>query len=199
MKKMMFSDHYGLEQAVLRGEKTMTRRIAYNKPMKYEHHIGVEDGHLVLLDGWCKVAKCPYKVDEELWIAQSYKTLGYKPDDWIENVDGGMQPAHELAGYNNKMFVRSIYLQHRIRIKEIRVEPLQEISNEDCLKEGLVTYDIHIKGIEGVYYGHHNMKGSLCQFDTPYEAFHALINKTCGRDTWENNPWVWVYLFERVM
>lgn len=33
-------------------------------------------------------------------------------------------------------------------------------------------------------------------FDTPREAFAALIDKVSGKGTWESNPYVWAYEFE---
>ena len=35
-------------------------------------------------------------------------------------------------------------------------------------------------------------------FNTPRQAFAALIDKVSGRGTWDRNPWVVVYEFELV-
>jgi hypothetical protein len=191
----------------------MTRRlltIGQNNRIDFKAFLDGEEDCALLNqadDTWGSYKSiAPYKVDEELWIAQSYKTLGYEPDDLIENVEGGMQYAYELAGYNNKMFVRSIYLEHRIRIKEIRLERVQDISDEDCMKEGIYKYNA-LPDADGmdrynfIAYSYDATPGKHHKrwwFNNPRDAFHALINKTCGKDTWINNPWVWVYSFELI-
>lgn len=79
---------------------------------------------------------------------------------------------------------------HRIRITDVRVERLQDISDEDCLREGVQflpeinRYYFECAGCEGFY------------FDTPREAFASLIDKVSGYGTWQRNPWVFVYEFE---
>ena len=40
------------------------------------------------------------------------------------------------------------------------------------------------------------MQRCTLEFDTPREAFAALIDKVSGKGTWESNPYVWVYEFE---
>lgn len=43
----------------------------------------------------------------------------------------------EISGWYNKMFVRGDLMPNRIRITNVRVERLQDISDECCLKEGV--------------------------------------------------------------
>ena len=213
MKKIMFSERFGLEQSVLAGTKTMTRRIIpdieidWNRrgrvtlPVSgFEHGVLFMDVRSILHDaGICDYSapakyQPKYEVGEEVWIAQSYKGLGYKPNDWIENCEGGYQQAHEFAGYTNKMFVRSLYLEHRIRITNIKLERLQDITDEDCLKEGVEKWiDCYI--VSGIMENHG--KNNVC-FDTPREAFAALIDRISGRGTWQRNPWVYAYTFELI-
>ena len=73
MKKIMFSDKFGLTEDVLSGRKTMTRRIAYTKEMKHRVKRNLcNDGRLALYDGSEIVAVSKYRLGEELAIAQSY-------------------------------------------------------------------------------------------------------------------------------
>ena len=92
------------------------------------------------------------------------------------------------------MFVRADLMPHHIRITNIRVERLQDISEEDCLKEGIWRDDN--VGLEGTTYWYHCLANS--SFRTAKEAYAALIDKISGKDTWESNPWVFVYDFELV-
>lgn len=97
-------------------------------------------------------------------------------------------------GYTNKMFVRTDLMPHHIRITHIRVERLQDISDEDCLKEGIWTrsgrwycYDIIKRGME--FYD---------PYPDPCEAYSVLIDRISGKGTWDSNLYVFVYDFELV-
>lgn len=100
----------------------------------------------------------------------------------------------DSAGWNNKMFVKSYACKHHIKITNVKVERLQDISDEDCLKEGIY------KGQCGSAYTHfmdaYYYKGDIQPYCTPRSAFAALIDKVSGKGTWESNPYVWVYEFE---
>lgn len=181
MKKIMFNDKFLLTQAVLNGTKTMTRRV-----IKKEIPIG----------NWQETEKMlRYKVGEVVAISQPYKTL-------YPNADFEMEDSYhfltESKGWNNKMFVKADLMPHHIKITDVRVERLQDITDEDCLKEGIMHFipaDDEECTEEG--YGYLTSDGGLFMFDTPREAFAELINKICGKETWERNPWVEAYTFEK--
>lgn len=100
------------------------------------------------------------------------------------------------------MFVAADNMLHQIRITDVRVEKLQDISDEGCIKEGveLNTRQYEYDGTK--YYcvrGLGYWRGFGCtNFHTPREAFAALIDKVSGKGTWERNPYVFVYDFELV-
>lgn len=125
---------------------------------------------------------CPdYYPCEVVAVAQSYKSCG------------NYHVPKEHAGWGNKLFVNPALMPYRIRITGIKCERLQDISEEDCMKEGIlgdVEYDKYeVYGLFG---------NSDDGFDTPREAFASLIDKVSGRGTWDRNPWVVVYEFELV-
>ena len=189
MKKIMFNDHYGLTQAVLDGRKTQTRRIAYIS----QHEADVLTG---------KIPTCPkqhiadcmhkarYKVSEVVAVAQSYHSF------YNDECDPRIFP--DDAGWFNKMFVRADIMPHQIRITNVRVERLQDISDEDCMAEGVCKWT---KDRELFKY---DMADGFEMFEwrdmprTPREAYAALIDKISGKGTWEANPYVFVYEFELI-
>lgn len=97
-------------------------------------------------------------------------------------------------GWTNKMFVKADLMPRHIEITGIKVERLQDISDEDCMKEGI---EEHLKGIQ---YGFPSNIGYIGQypFSNPREAFSALIDKVSGKGTWECNPFVWAYEFKLI-
>lgn len=204
MKKIMFNDKYGLTQAVLEGRKTQTRRIiTYPKTFKGKNVCGLwvyrwkVDGAIteicmydedeISIDGGQILPK--YKVGEIVAVAQSYRDCGGVNEEgvpmWeiISSKVGGTN-----AGWSNKMFVRAELMPHRVRITAVRAERLRDISDVDCMAEGINYYEQ-----EGFSWC---STGKL--FDTPREAYAALIDKVSGKGTWENNPYVFVYDFELV-
>lgn len=92
------------------------------------------------------------------------------------------------------MFVASNLMSHQISITNVRIERLQDISDEDCLKEGIYEDSGDDEFPPSIFYEFEGNKDD--GFDTPREAFAALIDKVSGKGTWESNPYVWVYEFE---
>ena len=181
MKKIMFSDKYCLTKAVLDGTKTMTRRL-------------LKEG--TPLGNWEETAKClPYKVGEVVAIAQNYKEV--YPNADFEMVDGNFMT--ESAGWTNKMFVRADLMPRHIEFTDVKAERLQDISDEDCLREGIRYYHSSDKRwSNNSGYGYHIPKNGLHLFDTPYEAFANLFERISGKGTWKSNPWVVAYSFELI-
>lgn len=184
MKKIMFNDQYGLTKAVLEGRKTQTRRIVKDiNLIQYLNELE-EDGDLKGIRGDIVAQEnARYEIDEIVAIAQAYK-------DCKRFVC-----LQESAGFNNKMFVKAELMPHHIRITDVRIERLQDISDEDCIAEGIT----HVEGIcdyseldtysyDGIHYG----------WLTAKIAFSELIDKISGKGTWDANPFVFVYEFELI-
>lgn len=194
MKKIMFNDKYGLTQAVLEGRKTQTRRIADTAGRLRDITVRqaleeVNKGRACLFDEGRPLALSAYKLGETIAIAQKYADLAYEGEFF--RLLGKV--IFEKGCYN-KMFVKADFMPHRIRITNIRVERLQDISEEDCIAEG-VWRDDNV-GLEGTTYWYHGLANS--SFRTAKEAYAALIDKISGKGTWESNPWIFVYDFELV-
>lgn len=198
MQKIMFNDKYGLTEAVLMKRKTQTRRIITNKEMleiikKYDSpaSLFLVYDRFVLNPYWRKRfinnrRSMRYQMNETVAIAQPYADIT-PPVDWVKCMI-----RKEKLGWNNKMFVRAEDMPHHIRITKIRIERLQDIKSEDCLKEGL--WMAHDVGLEGMTYWYHGLANS--SFRTPQDAYASLIDRISGKGTWESNPYVFVYDFE---
>lgn len=216
MKKIMFNDRYGLTQAVLEGRKTQTRRIL-NPTMLFERLNTYEGWTKESIADWkesCKdrlykaegeelkemldyaLEHSLYKVGENVAIAQRYIDLA-DSDEFYRLCGIHGMPLECIKfekGCKNKMFVKADLMPNRIRITNIRIERLQDISEEDCLKEGL--WMAHDVGLEGMTYWYHGLANS--SFRTPQDAYAALIDKISGKGTWASNPYVFVYEFELI-
>lgn len=202
MKKIMFNDRYGLTEAVLDGSKTQTRRIMKGKPLFPSDEIesaGVlgDEVQIIANGGESLITmKLPFRVGEVVAVAQSYRNCGGVNEDGVPMWEIISQKVGNTnAGWDNKMFVRADLMPHQIRITNVRVERLQDISDEDCLKEGVRK----VVNENGIYVQYYVGKGdNACSFENPREAFAHLINKVSRKDVWRQNPYVFVYDFSLV-
>lgn len=209
----MFNDSFGLTQAVLDGRKTQKRRIIECcKTFKGEWvagfniHIRPSDKKVVGLpcmydadesefDGGEILPK--YKIGEVVAVAQSYKDAG------VDFIEGDVRNGHNhlwgntkgMKGWNNKMFVLPEAMPHQIRITNVRIEKLQDISEKDAIAEG-VAY----AGLTYEDYGEPMFVIDGCKqtFGSARDAYAWIIDKINSKGTWQSNPYVFVYDFELI-
>jgi hypothetical protein len=181
-------------QAILDGRKTQTRRV-----VKPEHLRGVvcDDTMYKQMKG-----RCPYgQPGDVLWVRETwcdphhlvpeagYQYKASKPDAPLK-----WKPSIHMPREAARLF---------LSIKSVRVERLQEISREDCIKEGI---DYRITDFEKGY----NLRGSWYDYErktfnplpsgkiSPSMSFMSLWRSINGPESWEANPWVWLVEFERI-
>lgn len=162
-----------------------------------------------------KCGKLPYNVGEVVAVAQSYKELDalYNaafnrkhsvhgmtfnmldcvPDWEIKKWFDIRKQFAKKASWKNKMFVKAEYMPHQIRITNVRVEKLEDISEQDAIAEGITyvgpTYDDYGETM-------FVFDGCKKEFSSARDAYACLIDKISGKGTWVSNPYVFVYDFE---
>ena len=196
---MMFNDRYGLTQAVISGRKTVTRRVVdpqgkYEELRWWQPCIEFEECMYGYTEneGW-EVIEPRYNVGEIVAVAQRYDSFLHPNNGVIEH--DYQTTALASKGWDNKMFVKADLMPHRIQITDIRIERLQDIS-DDYFKEGITLLASADDGrIQWGYAGEHLR---YYMFDSPREAFASLIDKVSGKGTWDRNPFVWRIEFELV-
>lgn len=214
MKRIRFNDFCKLTDSVLKGRKTQTRRLVTLTLHKYDKKTGELKEVFpdkIFFDGtWLfrydhKTYLLPrdnfpkYNVGEVVAVAQCYRDT-WKSDPSIYNNPYLLKGE---KGWTNKMFVRAELMPHQIRITNVRVERLQDISDEDCFKEGVIATVSKITGMLSYYTCEYSKAcakeiGWGRVYSTPRTAFSILIDKVTKEGTWHKNPWVWVYEFELV-
>ena len=196
MKKIMFNDKHGLTAAVLRGGKTQTRRDATKLIEAYWNGRKLGDYPTLSLGEYVR-QHATYNVGDVVAVAQCYRDI--YPNADFEMID--TQFMTEAAGWTNKMFVKAELMPHRIKITRVRIQLLQDISDEDCMKEGIyIRAALHSLHVNGYAYTFDNWsdRGIAMGSDTAKGAFASLIDKISGKGTWERNPYVLAYDFELV-
>lgn len=208
MKKILFNDKLALESFVLDGKKTQTRRIIPINPDSTSYQVVTDELDNVVyisIDNNKRFIKPKYCPFENISIAQRYSSLEYyysllnsqgklsneKFYQWYKTWKGELK--HQLIktkGWDNKMFVKAEYMPYSIQITDIKVERLQDISKEDCFKEGIIMYD-KVDGIQ--------------RYATPdrsyispdiMDCFKFLIDKISKKGTFDSNPLCFVYEFK---
>ena len=197
-KKIMFNDKFGLTQAVLDGRKTMTRRIIKLDKLgeyNFDNALKQEWGRKSIEAYINNYAR--YKVGEVVAIAQSYESV-YN-EKGLETMDMLVSWLKNHKGWQNKLFVAAGYMIHHIRITDIKIERLQDISDEDCLKEGIYRLD-SANGNGGIAYSFVGAsdKKHIGLYNTPRDAFEVLIDKVSGKGVFQSNPYVFVYEFNLI-
>lgn len=199
MQKIMFNDKYGLTKAVLEGRKTQTRRLLTLTLHEGDIHGDLKEVYpdkvFRCVNRWMfeykrKVYDIPtqnypkYRIGEIVAIAQKYEDVLHIPAE-----------IRQGAGWTNKMFVKPELMPHQIRITNVRIERLQDISDEDCLKEGIVKCDVC-----GYCYFICKDDFDDCRlsYNTPQKAYAALIDKVGKKGDWNKNPYVFAYEFELI-
>lgn len=135
---------------------------------------------------------CPYgQVGDRLWVRETFIESKY-----FLNKDGSHSRVwykaddSEHIGVLNYPWKPSIHMPRwasriTLEITDVRVERLQEITKDDCLKEG---FNI----IQG------NMDRPSVRFYF-YNYWDSIVNKKYPFNwthTWKGNPWVWVISFK---
>ena len=194
----MFNDKYCLTEAVLAKRKTQTRRIIPSADHENRRYEGAPkltnpDGTKSVLAQFSdKRVLSAYAINDVVAIAQAYKNIPKFPQLSKQAVE----ELKQSPGWNNKMFVKADLMPHHIRITDIRVERLHDISDKDCIAEGIKVsprgnifsfiFTRGKKSVDGVF------------VDSPRKAYASLIDKVSGKGTWESNPYVFVYDFELI-
>lgn len=189
MRPILFSTP--MVKALLEGRKTQTRRIVKPQPEQCEQ-IAIDcaspSGFSAISDAYGEVhLKHLFgKVGDILYVRETSavtystgpkmkRTVWYKADDPVipSNVKFKWKPSIHMLRGSARLF---------LKITDIRVERLQDISDGDAFAEGIQTVVNAGQKDDGTARG----------------AFKTLWQSINGEDSWKENPWVWVITFERI-
>ena len=200
----MFNDKCGLTKAVLEGRKTMTRRSVPEKLLEAYYDYDDYVNAVAPRDIPCSreyekeffLRRSRFKAGDVVKVAQCLRDMGYDPRsrNWGRGEIWGLD---HTPAWTNKMFVRAEDCIHEILITNVRVERLQDISDEDCIREGIYKKTLCPPGDIDYFY-HQEPMSKWEVYPSARDAFAGLIDKVSGKGTWESNPWVFVYEFELV-
>ena len=186
-------------RAILEGRKTQTRQVA-------KEFVGRKDLDSIL-SRFPKQRGGQYGepgdriyVRETARSCRAYEVQGYPPSQWgnkpIWFEADGTPPGAETAwatkatpAIHLPMFAARIWLE----VTSVRVERLQDISEEDAITEGIERADNFFGCTCWKAYGEPEGADVVCP-DDPIGSFRTLWESTGG--DWDANPWVWAIDFK---
>ena len=193
MKSIMFTEP--MYRAILDGRKTMTRRLINPQPVSI---VPYGAGYRRIVTGYYFPIEPRYKIGETLYLKEPYcPTFVDVESDEIKKIlykYDGLYPEISKA-WENKMFMPERYARHFIEILSVKAERIQGITDEDCMREGIMKYWNCTE--KRHKYGWQINDVEVLSYSTPRESFAALIN-SIKKGAWERNEWYWAYSFKLI-
>ena len=196
-KPILFSTP--MVKAILDGRKTQTRRVIKDKDITNNFDIDVDGSVYAYIDqetgdSYPPTAIAKYQVGDILWVRETwskdengeyvYRTnYGTTEDDSFPPSMFKWKPSIHMPKEAARIF---------LKVTDVRVERLQDISEEDARAEGCITFNYNSGDgkFEDV------LEFDLTARDTFCELWQRLnLKRGYG---WETNPWVWAIEFEKI-
>lgn len=197
IKPILFNTE--MVQAILDGRKSCTRRLVKFLSGENPRWTGyIKDG-LMLYNGKNEpcIRKAPYQPGDILYVRETWKKAPngyYYYEDWQRN------DIADITKWKPSIHMPKEAARIWLKVMNVRVERLQEITEEQACMEGTDPWD------EACY----ENNGWHPTFSDPdsggdpnmIDGFHKLWNSTIKKSDldrygWDANPWVWVIEFER--
>lgn len=208
IKPMLFNAE--MVQAILDGRKTVTRRaVKFPRGWNPKFTGYIPDGAVLYGSNNIPAAKAPYKAGNVLWVRETwlgwYAPHGevvyfYKATDQSANkapTGPEYDDAWEVQNWRPSIHMPKEAARIFLRVTDVRVERLQEITAEGALDEGTnVEFPEPKPSYISLAYTEMRLKPAARQ------SFARLWDSTIKPADraiygWEANPWVWVIEFER--
>lgn len=179
-------------QAILAGRKTQTRRVCKGQ-------------------GECSPAQCgyhpPYKPGDILWVRETWcknknpNSQNFGGYEYRADYEGAL--CQDLITWRPSIHMPTEAARIFLRVKDVRAERLLDMSEADCLAEGIMGFTK-----DGKITKFSTLSGDMPSVpwqdmpENPVHAFWDLWNSTIkpadrNRYGWLENPWVWVIEFDR--
>ena len=202
-------------KGILDGRKTQTRRVknlkeinlnpaswryvaklggSWKDKAKYIFRFINPTGHSVNIAS-------PYGLPgDRLWVRETFLVERSQHKDFYEyKADYSNTFAGDVC-WNPSIFMPREACRILLEVMDVRVERLQEITEEDAKAEGITDVEFYPDEGFPLSVGHMAGKddGKTSLHTTRVKAYTALWGSINGKGSWEKNPWVWVIEFKRI-
>ncbi len=192
-------------RAILEGRKTQTRRVIKPEPKMGRDgfgpymEIGKVSGEWPADSEWIAHKACSFgKPGDVLWVRESIKRrpmsnflTGEPTNTIVAAYAADDEDVVEEAGFNllpwwkSKGALPAIHMPRNVcriilNVTDVRIQRLQNISEEDAWAEGCEGHDDDVTGGQ-----------------SGYSEFAHLWMSINGEASWKANPWIWAISFEK--
>ncbi|AFR03257.1 PmgT [Pectobacterium carotovorum] len=161
---------------------------------------------------------CPYgDVGDRIWVRETWMPDAPRDGTWPDVEfygckgaplsmipDRFRRPEHcihraswtgsEMVGWTPSIHMPRWASRILLEITDVRVERLNDISEEDCWAEGIDAVDGCFENAEII-----DMARKIgCCIDDAKPMFSLLWQSIYGAESWSENPWVWAVSFKRI-
>lgn len=194
MKPILFNTE--MVRAILDGRKTVTRRVirwdkadnALSCPDRRKN-IEIPDDKIIE-----RLCGAPYRMADILYVRETWTILPVTPGDnfrpsgvYYYKADGDMRPDRfRDNGWHPSIHMPKEAARIFLRVQDVHVERLQEITGAECVREGIPQESLKEVG-EAFTAG---------QFAGLWDSTVKPSDRALYG--WDANPWVWVIDFERI-
>jgi len=222
IKPILFSTP--MVQAILNGSKTQTRRtqglekfntnpdwFIYECKSSHKQSNGSYTHYMEHCDvrgnplGKYSTVESKIKTGDILWVRETFAEYSKEITDatyvYKADVDKNMQEVFEVYKHNKLVsnWKPSIFMPKKacrifLEVADIRLERLQNISEEDARDEGAsqgIKIDDFVKLVNAS--SKLTKQSALNPMSTYKLGFMKIWADIYGLDNWQSNPWVWVY------
>ncbi len=197
-KPILFSTP--MVQAFLRGEKTQERQLCKFHKAYYIFHDGKHE--VAALQTKENILPCKYKIGDILWVRETWhhtRILNLHPTD--ENYGYIYKADNQPWEYDKEWTWKPSILMPKeacrifFKLKNIRLERLNDISKSDAIAEGIKFKRFVLNGTKKIIYKLYGSKDSWDE--NPIISYRSFWEQIYGEKSWTENPLVWGYEFER--
>ncbi|MHC9279561.1 hypothetical protein [Pseudomonas aeruginosa] len=201
-RPILFNDQ--MVRAILEGRKTVTRRAVKDTGF-YAIDAAIHGNEVALREREALSTRCPFgQPGDRLWVREAWAADAQVDAIAPRDLSQG-EPIWYTADFSVRQTGCSMISKGRgrpsihmprwasrilLEITSVRVERLQDISEEQALAEG-----VHGEPCD---HARQTCSDIGCWGDTAKGTFGFLWEQLNGAGAWQANPWVWVVEFKRV-
>lgn len=207
-------------RALIDGRKTKTRRAMPNQEWLQQAYAPIVSGSRIYnYAGEEELSRARFSRGDRLWVREAWNAFSFSQDGdeaWPTKVIPTAEEMRKIIEAAYRVDIQAVYREsdrarewfsdkpwrpgiHMPRwasrltliVTDVRVERLQEISEEDAIAEGCAWSDCH----EGYTPCPEPGDGRFYHGRWAARSFQFLWESINGDDAWEANPWIAAYTF----
>lgn len=188
-------------RAILDGRKTQTRRIATPEQFGMSTFAELRED---LGSLWARFSRPRHprfgERGDRLWVKERWDYFGGNEYLYQQQPEAVIFRADERAEDTQRRWRTPLFMPRwasrlTLEVVEVRVQRLQDISEEDARAEGCTGSDPEPAAEGGTIYAWHGRSSAPC----PRAHYLTLWDRiNAKRAPWASNPWVWAITFARV-